>query len=220
MIPRLAPLAILVALLVPSALAHADNPRLVATVGTNDAAVITLRDGSGNAVSHLDPGTYDIAVSDRSDFHNFHLAGPGVDMASAVDQKQELTWTVTFADGRYTYVCDEHATTMRGSFTVGTVAEPPKPVKLAGSVGPKRTISLRGPEGKLRTIAAGPVVLTVTDRTRVHNFHLVGPGVNRKTGVVFRGRVTWNVMLQPGSYSYRSDKRKSLRGSFTVMPAA
>ena len=53
---------ILVALLVPSALAHADNPRLVATVGTNDAAVITLRDGSGNAVSHLDPGTYTFQV--------------------------------------------------------------------------------------------------------------------------------------------------------------
>jgi hypothetical protein len=46
---------------------------------------------------------------------------------------------------------------------------------------------------------------------------LTGPGVNRKTGVAFRGRVSWNVTLQLGSYSYRSDKHKSLRGSFVVM---
>ncbi len=40
--------------------------------------------------------------------------------------------------------------------------------------------------------------------------------MNEKTGVAFRGRVTWNVTLEPGTYSYRSDKHKSMRGSFTV----
>jgi hypothetical protein len=44
--------------------------------------------------------------------------------------------------------------------------------------------------------------------------------VNKKTGVAFRGRVTWNMSLQPGSYAYRSDKHKRLRGSFVVrLPA-
>jgi hypothetical protein len=62
--------------------------------------------------------------------------------------------------------------------------------------------------------------LTVNDRSRTDNFHLTGPGANKKTGVAFRGRVTWNVSLQPGSYTYRSDKHKRLRGSFVVrLPA-
>jgi len=40
--------------------------------------------------------------------------------------------------------------------------------------------------------------------------------VNKKTRVAFRGRVTWNETLQPGIYSYRSDKHKSMRGSLVV----
>jgi hypothetical protein len=100
---------------------------------------------------------------------------------------------------------------MNGWFTVGTVA----PTPLAAAVGPKRTISL-----KPKIVEVGPATLTVNDRSRTDNFHLTGPGVNKKTGVAFRGRVTWNVSLQPGSYTYRSDKHKRLRGSFVVrLPA-
>ena len=203
---------LLVVLVLPSALARADNPQLVAVVGTNDAFVISLKDPSGNVVSHLDPGTYDIAVNDLSELHNFHLNGPGVNMATAVEAKQNVNWTVTFVQGVYTYVCDEHATVMHGRFTVGDV--PAAPAKLSGSVGPRRTISLRP-----RTVQAGAVVLTVKDSTRTDNFHLTGPGVNRKTGVAFRGRVTWNLTLAPGRYTYRSDKHPKLRGTLTVTAA-
>jgi plastocyanin len=222
MTTRIAFIALLAVLFVPSALGQAANPQLVATVGTNDAFVITLRDASGNAVTNLAPGTYDIAVSDRSEEHNFHLTGPNVDQTTAIAQKQEVTWTVTFTDGTYRFVCDAHPTEMRGSFIVGSAPPPPAPapVRLSGTVGPRKTISLRGAAGKLRTIQAGPVVLTVNDRTRVDNFHLTGPRVNRKTGVAFRGRVTWRVTLRPGRYTYRSDKRKTLRGAFRVTPAS
>jgi hypothetical protein len=212
MIARLALGLALLAFLLPSAVARADNPRLLAVVGTNDAFVITLHDAADNPVSHLDPGTYDIAVSDRSLEHNFHLTGPNVDRVTAIDAKEEVTWTVTFSDGTYRFVCDAHPTQMRGSFTVGNVPPPPPPpAKLVGAVGPKRTISL-----KPKTVAAGAVTLTVNDRSRTDNFHLTGPGVNRKTGVAFRGRVTWKLTLQPGRYTYRSDKRKSLRGTLTA----
>ena len=215
MTTRIGLAALVAALFLPSALARADNPRLVAVVGTGDAFTISLRDASGNVVRHLDPGTYDIAVSDRSDVHNFHLTGPGgVDMATRVDQKQEVTWTVTLVDGTYTFLCDEHATRMRGSFTVGNVPAAPTPAKLTGTVGPTRKISVRP-----KTVPAGPVTLTVNDRSRVDNFHLVGSGVNRKTGVTFRGRVTWRLTLAAGRYTYRSDKHKSLRGSFTATPS-
>src|SRR5919204_1611903 len=207
MTTRIALASLLATLALPSAVAHADNPKLVALVGTNDAFVISLRDAAGNPVTQLAPGTYDIAVSDRSEAHNFHLKGPGVDRATAIDAKQETTWTVTIGTGRYAYMCDAHATTMRGYFLAGAIT----PTAFSGSVGPKKTISL-----KPKTALPGPAVIAVNDKSKTDNFHLTGPGVNKKTGVKTRGKVTWTVTLQPGRYTYRSDKTKKLRGGFTV----
>ena len=207
MTTRIALLTLLAALVLPSAVAQADNPKLVAVVGTNEAFVISLRDSAGDLVTHLDAGTYDIAVSDRAVAHNFHLQGPGVEMSTPIGDKQETTWTVTFGDGRYTYVCDAHASSMRGYFLAGNVP----PTTSAAAVGPKKTISL-----KPKPTLPGPATISVNDRSKTDNFHLSGPGVNRKTGVKSRARATWNVTLVPGLYSYRSDKTKKLRGSFTV----
>jgi hypothetical protein len=199
------------AMFLPSTLARADNPRLVATVGRNDSFTISLRDASGNPVTHLDAGTYDIEVHDLSETHNFRLHGPEVEQATDIGSKEDVVWTVSLGDGKYRFECSAHASVMNGWFTVGTVA----PTPLAAAVGPKRTISL-----KPKVVEVGPATLTVNDRSRTDNFHLTGPGVNKKTGVAFRGRVTWNVSLQPGSYMYRSDKHKRLRGSFVVrLPA-
>ena len=208
MTTRIVLAALLAALFLPSAHARADNPRLVASVGQNESFAISLRDASGNPVRHLDPGTYDIEVHDFSEEHNFHLQGPGVEQATGTGNVEDVVWTVTFTDGRYLFECQAHPRTMKGSFTVGQVATV---TQLAASVGPKRTISLTP-----KNIVAGPATIKVNDRSRTDNFHLTGPGVNRKTGVVFRGRVTWNVTLQPGTYSYRSDKHKRMRGSLVV----
>jgi plastocyanin len=203
--------AAVAAMFLPSTLARADNPRLVATVGRNDSFTISLRDSSLNPVTHLDAGTYDIEVHDLSEAHNFRLHGPGVEQATDIGSKEDVVWTVALADGKYRFECSAHASVMNGWFTVGTVA----PTPLTASVGPKRTISL-----KPKIVEVGPATLTINDRSRTDNFHLTGPGVNKKTGVAFRGRVTWNVSLQPGSYTYRSDKHKRLRGSFVVrLPA-
>jgi hypothetical protein len=209
--------ACLAALLLPSAAARADNPLLEGFVGANDSFSISLQDANGNRVTHLDAGSYTIKIHDFSELHDFHLSGPGVDHATSVDDKQEVTWTVTLTDGTYTYVCDVHST-MKGSFTVGTVTAPPPPTKLTGKVGPRRTISLRYADGSKLTVLAGStsVVITVNDRSRTDNFHLTGPEVNKKTGVTFRGRVTWKLTLTGGRYVYRSDKRKTLHGAFSV----
>ena len=208
----------LVALLLPSAAARADNPVLEAFVGANDAYSIRLQDASGVKVTHLDAGTYTIKVHDLSIMHNFHLTGPGVNMATPVEDTQEATWTVTFADGTYTYVCDAHSSIMRGTFTVGAVTTPPPATRLAGTVGPGRKIALRYADGSKLTILAGSnsVVVAVNDRTRTDNFHLTGPGVNKKTGVAFRGRASWKLTLQGGRYVFRSDAHKKLRGAFSV----
>ncbi len=96
---------------------------------------------------------------------------------------------------------------MRGYFLAGDVP----PVALSGNVGPRRKISL-----KPRSALPGPATIVVTDRSKTDNFHFSGPGVNKKTGVRTRGRVTWNVTLAPGLYTYRSDKAKKLRGTLVV----
>lgn len=111
----------------------------MATVGRNDSFSVSLSDASGSPVTHLDPGTYDVAVHDLSEMHNFHLHGPGVQQATAVGNVEEVVWTVTLTDGKYAFDCAAHPANMNGWFTVGEVPA----TKLAASVGPKRSISLK-----------------------------------------------------------------------------
>ena len=205
----------------PLSVAGADNPRLEGAVGTNDAFVISLSDATGTKVTHLDPGTYTIVVHDRSAEHNFHLDGPGVNQSTDVEGIGDVTWTVTLTDGIYGYQCDPHAGIMKGRFAVGSAQLPPPTAALAGRIGPGRTISVRRDDGSKATILNGvtSIRLTVTDRSRSDNFHLTGPGVNKSTGVKFRGRVTWNLKVTTGVYRFRSDRHKSLRGSFSVTDA-
>jgi hypothetical protein len=209
---------LLLAALLPSSVSSADNPMLVGTVGTNDAFVISLVDANGTRVTHLDAGTYTILVHDRSAEHNFHLFGPGVTQTTDVEGIGDVTWMVTLRDGIYTYVCDPHNGIMRGRFAVGSAQLPPPTETLLGRVGPGRTISVRRQDGSRATILnrITSVRLIVSDRSRTDNFHLTGKGVNRRTGVRFRGRVTWNLKVSPGVYRFRSDRHKSLRGSFSV----
>ena len=81
---------------------------------------------------------------------------------------------------------------------------------------------MRNTNGTKLTLLAGTtrVVIAVNDRSRVDNFHLRGPGVNKVTGRRFRGRATWRLTLRPGTYVYRSDAHASLRGTFTVTASA
>lgn len=89
--------------------------RLVATVGPG--FTITLKK-AGKKVTTLPAGMYTITVQDKSAAHNFHLRGPGVNKNSGVARTGTMTWTIRLKKGRYTYVCDPHASSMRGTFTV------------------------------------------------------------------------------------------------------
>jgi plastocyanin len=190
--------------------AAADNPVLQARVGENDSFAITLTDATGAKVTHLDPGDYTIQVNDMSDMHNFDLTGPGVSKSTGVADIGQQTWNVTFTNGTYKFVCDVHVTSMKGQFTVGVVAPTTTTQKLSGSVGPGAHISLT------RSAKAGKAVLTIRDRSKKDNLHLTGPGVNKKTGVAFTGTVKWTVALKAGTYTFRSDAHRALKGTLKV----
>jgi hypothetical protein len=177
---------------------------------------ISLHDAKGNSVTRLAPGAYTITVQDLGAEHNFHLSGPGsVDLKTSVEGTGTVTWNVTFVDGTYTFRCDVH-NTMRGSFRVGNA--PPPPPRLNGKVGPRRTISLRNAAGRLvKVMPAATYRVVVKDATKLDNFHLKGPGVNKRTGVRFKGTKSWRLKLVEGKYVYRSDAHRKLRRTFRVV---
>ena len=199
-----------------------DNPQLLATVGPGFSIRLTHPDGS--VVTQVTPGVYDIVVRDVANEHNFHLFGQGVDQLTDVEALVDVTWTVTFGNARYTFVCDPHSSAMRGSFVSGTPPPPPPPPpppavkRLTLTVGPSATISLTNAAGKrITTTKAGAYTITVRDRSKVHNAHLVGRGVNRKSGLAATGTLTWRVNLLPGLLRYFSDRSpRTVKGSIKV----
>jgi hypothetical protein len=70
----------------------------------------------------IPPGAYTIRVTDDATEHNFHLSGPGVDMATSTDGMSSPTWSVTLQPGAtYRFQCDTHFDFMYGTFqTSGT----------------------------------------------------------------------------------------------------
>lgn len=221
---RLRPTAVIVAaaaavLAVVPASAAPTQVRETLRGTVDDSARIFLRHADGRSVTHLDPGQYAIVVEDSSAEHNFHLSGAGVNQTTSVENRETATWTVTFADGQtYRFQCDAHPDTMRGSFTVGNVPPPATaPVRRLNASVSSRAISVRTASGsRARTVARGKYRIAVRDTSRTQNFHLIGPGVNRKTTVGGTTRSTWNVTLRAGTYNYRSDRNRRLRGSFRV----
>jgi hypothetical protein len=194
--------------------------RLIATVA--DPMTISLRTEAGTAVTDLPAGTYSIEVRDQSINHNFHLTGPGVDERSEVETISTRTWTVTLQDrSRYRFQCDPHFASMNGSFTTGggppqPPPPPPRIQTLVATVGASGALSLRTSRGaRVTRLKAGRYRIRVNDRSARHNFHLRGHGVNRKTGIGFRGTVTWTVAFHKGvTYRYTCDRHARHRGSF------
>ena len=77
--------------------------------------------GPGFTISMKKPtkaGRYTLVVSDKSSIHNFHLKGKGVNVRTSIPATGLKTFKITLAKGRYTFLCDPHPTSMKGSFTV------------------------------------------------------------------------------------------------------
>ena len=205
----------------------AQAPRLFGEVGPDFE--ISLHDAQGSKVTQLDPGTYVVRVEDKSEFHSFHLEGPGVDEQTDVESTGTVEWTVTFRDGRYRYHCDPHPT-LAGAFTVGAPpsTQPPAgpaPItaktKLVLTSGPAQRITLKTAAGKtVRTMKRGTYSLTVRDRSRAHDAHVIAPGFNRKTTVAFVGTQRWKMKLaRVGTLRFLCDPHASagMRGSAKIV---
>ncbi len=210
---RLGAVLVVALVLLPGA-GLAETTTLVGTVGPGFS--ISIDDASGQLVHTLDPGSYTIQAHDLAAVHNLHLVGPGVDRATEVEGTGDFIWPVTLADGTYQYFCDVHAS-LRGSFAVGTQPPTVQALKLIARVGPGAKISLKTPAGKhAKRTAAGVYSITVRDASTLDNFHLTGPGVNRKSRVGKKQTLTWKLTLRPGTYRYRSDAHPKLKGSLVV----
>jgi plastocyanin len=89
---------------------------------------------------------------------------------------------------------------------------------LTGEVGPGFSIEVKKAGKDLKTLKAGTYKIKIEDKAPIHNFHLRGPGVNKKTGVSFTGETTWTVKLRPGKYTYQCDPHAAsgMKGTFRV----
>ena len=71
---------------------------------------------------------------------------------------------------------------------------------LTGTDGPGFTITMNK-----KTVKAGTYVITIHDRSPIHNFHLTGPGINKKTSVAAVSTTKWTVKLKKGTYRFVCD---------------
>lgn len=96
-------------------------------------------------------------------------------------------------------------------------AAPAKTVN--GTVGPGFTIGLTMQGRNVTKLhAATAYRFVISDQADIHDFHLIGPGIDRVlTGVAFTGTKTFVLRLKKGSYRFMCDPHASImHGRFTV----
>jgi plastocyanin len=77
---------------------------------------ISLKTAAGRAFKSMKTGTYTVVVRDRSTLHDAHLVAPGYNRRTTVPFVGSQTWKVKLARvGTLRFLCDPHASQMRGS---------------------------------------------------------------------------------------------------------
>jgi plastocyanin len=89
---------------------------------------------------------------------------------------------------------------------------------LVGEVGPGFTIEVKQGSKDVKSLKAGTYSIKVEDKSAIHNFHLIGPGVNKSTTVSGTGDKTWTITLKKGKYTYQCDPHaaRGMKGTFKV----
>ncbi len=83
--------------------------------------------------------------------------------------------------------------------------------RLIGRVGPGFDISISD-----NSVPAGRYKLIVRDRSTIHNFHISGTGVDKKTGIPFEGRKVFKITFTAGTYDIVCDKHSSMDTTLRV----
>ena len=97
-------------------------------------------------------GKYTLVVSDKSSIHNFHLKGPGVNVATSVATTGTKTFTITLKKGKYTFVCDPHATVDEGVLH-HQVGRPVAPTRQRAPAARSESLEIRQPaSSSVRTV--------------------------------------------------------------------
>jgi plastocyanin len=114
--------------------------------------------------------------------------------------------------------CTLVVTATVAALTLTALGQAAAPPRLAGTVGPGFTITMKRFNRPLRLLKPGRYTIVVSDKSNIHNFHLKGPGLNREiTTVGFVGTKTVIVSLRKGTYSFVCDPHfTSMKGSFRV----
>jgi plastocyanin len=106
------------------------------------------------------------------------------------------------------------------ALAVSPASAAPAAKTVQASVGPGFTINVTA-KGKMVTkLKKGvPYRFVVNDGSSIHDFHLVGPGLNRiLTSVDFMGTKSFMLTLRKGIYRYFCDPHASImHGSFRVV---
>lgn len=69
----------------------------------------------------------------------------------------------------------------------------------------------------LKTVKAGRYRIKIEDHSSIHDFHLVGPGLDKTTTVGGTGERFWTVTLRSGTYRFFCDPHAGqMHGSFRV----
>ena len=88
---------------------------------------------------------------------------------------------------------------------VATAAGGSRVTTLNGTVGPGFTITMNK-----KTVKAGTYVITIHDLASIHDFHLTGPSVDKKTSVSGTGTTKWTVKLKKGTYHFVCDPHRTI----------
>ena len=112
----IAAFAVSASLLAASLASGMSTPTLKGTVGPG--FTISLKKGT-KKVTSLKAGKYTFKIADKSNIHNFALKGPMKKTLSGVSFTGNKSVTIILKKkGKYTYYCQPHASTMKGTFTV------------------------------------------------------------------------------------------------------
>jgi hypothetical protein len=113
-------------------------------------------------------------------------------------------------------------TAMLGLAPLAPIAAPAAtegPPTLSARVGPtlRSEVEWFPSREDVKRLAPGLYTIYVYDRSTTMNFHLVGPGVDRRTRIAFRGSTVWRIRFRNGVYRFFCDRHeRQVGGSFRV----